>query len=203
MTLKELRQSLERKTGQRDQIRKTVSEIEEKTSFLKKEISYSEKAQIIIQKVAKETQEELEFHISDIVSMALSTVFDKPYKFRVEFVIKRNKTECDLLFENDRGEKIDPMTASGGGVVDVATLALRLALWTLQVPRSRNVIILDEPLKFLSKNLLPRAGELLQELSSKLNLQFIIVTHLSELTDCADKVFTVTQRKGVSKIING
>jgi DNA repair exonuclease SbcCD ATPase subunit len=200
MTIQELRQSLERKIGRRDELQSNISATIVKEALLKKEISCSEKAQAIIQKVAQETQEELEFHISDIVSMALSTVFDTPYKFRVEFVIKRNKTECDLVFEDDKGEKIDPMTASGGGVVDVVTLALRLALWTLQVPRSRNVIILDEPLKFLSKNLLPRAGELLQELSKRLNLQFIIVTHLSELTDCADKVFTVTQEKGVSKI---
>jgi|TARA_Y100000310_G_C20627424_1_gene786734 DNA repair exonuclease SbcCD ATPase subunit len=60
--------------------------------------------------------------------------------------------------------------------------------------------LLDEPFKFLSKNLLPRASELLKELSEKLDLQFIMVTHLDELTDCADKTFDVKIKKGVSKV---
>jgi len=43
---------------------------------------------------------------------------------------------------------------------------------------------------------------LLKELSEKLDLQFIIVTHLDELTECADKTFNVKIRKGISKIIS-
>jgi DNA repair exonuclease SbcCD ATPase subunit len=199
MSLKEIRSTIEQKKGQRDLIESTIESLQEGATSLKKEIKRSEKAQAIIQKVAQDTQSQLEYHISDIVTMALDTIFDEPYKFKVQFVLKRNKTECELVFERD-GESIDPLPSSGGGVIDTASFALRIALWTLQAPKSRNTIILDEPFKFLSKDLLPRACELLQELRSKLNLQFIIVTHLDELAECADKTFEVRIKKGKSYV---
>jgi len=176
-----------------------IDELQSTINTVEKEIVFSEKAQAIIQKVAQETQQQLEYHISDIVSLALDTIFEDPYQFTVEFVVRRNKTECELVFKRD-GERISPLSASGGGVVDVASFALRIALWTLQNPKSRNTLILDEPFKFLSKDLLPRACDLLQELRDRLSLQFIIVTHLDELALCADKTFEVRLKKGVSVI---
>jgi len=200
MNLKEIRTHIEQQKGKRTAIEERLYSLKEEVIGLKKEIIYSEKAQAIIQKVAKDTQEQLEYHISDIVTLALDTIFDDPYRFKIEFVLKRNKTECELVFER-RGKKIKPLDASGGGVVDVASFALRIALWTLQAPKSRNTIILDEPLKFLSKDLLPRACNLLQELHKRLSIQFVIVTHLDELKDCADKIFEIRIKKGVSKLI--
>ena len=199
MNLKEIRTTIEQSKGKAIEIKNRLYDLSQQKDSLTKEINYSEKAQSIIQLVAQQTQKELEYHISDIVSLALETIFDDPYKFKIEFVLKRNKTECELLFERE-GELINPLSASGGGVIDVASFALRIALWTLQAPKSRNTIIMDESFKFVSKNLLPRVGELLQELSKKLNLQFILVTHLDELTECADKVFQVTIKKGISQI---
>ena len=199
--IKELRSRIDQEKAKRDEVNRSFLELDSRRKELKKSVRRSEEAQAIIQKVAKDTQSQLEIHISDIVTMALETIFDDPYEFRIEFVVKRNKTECELIFEKD-GVKIHPLSASGGGVIDTASFALRIALWTLQTPRSRNTIILDEPFKFLSKDLLPRACDLLQELQKKLNLQFIIVTHLDELAECADKTFEVRIKKGVSKIKN-
>jgi len=197
--IKELRSKIDQEKGKRDEVHRTLLELDASRSTLKKSLRRSEDAQAIIQKVAQDTQSQLEIHISDIVSLAMETIFDDPYEFKIEFVVKRNKTECELIFEKD-GNRIHPLSASGGGVIDTASFALRIALWTLQNPKSRNTIILDEPFKFLSKDLLPRACDLLQELRKKLNLQFIIVTHLDELAECADKTFEVRIKKGISKI---
>ena len=199
MNLKEIRTQIERSKGQREEVENRIDELQSTINTVEKESVFSEKAQAIIQKVAQETQQQLEYHISDIVSLALDTIFEDPYQFTVEFVVRRNKTECELVFKRD-GERISPLSASGGGVVDVASFALRIALWTLQNPKSRNTLILDEPFKFLSKDLLPRACDLLQELRDRLSLQFIIVTHLDELALCANKTFEVRLKKGVSVI---
>lgn len=172
---------------------------ENKTETIQKELHYTEKAQIIIQKVAQETQEQIQFHISNLVTLALEAVFPDPYKFNISFVIKRGKTECELKLEKN-GELYDPIDEDGGGIVDITSFALRIALWSLS--RTSNTMILDEPMKFLSKDLLPKAGEMLKQLSERLNLQFIIVTHLKELEEYADKIFTVEKKKGES-IING
>ncbi len=151
----------------------------------------------ILQVVAKQTQENIEKHISSIVSIALASIFDEPYKFRLIYEIKRGKTEAKLVLERD-GEFTDPMYGAGGGVVDVAAFALRIALHMLS--STRKVIILDEPFRFLSKDLQPKAGAMLKELSSKLGLQVIMVTHNEEFIEAADRVFEVSKTGNTSKV---
>lgn len=166
---------------------------------LKQDLVYLEAAQAFIQQVAKDTQEQLRFMISDIVQLAIDTCFPGEYIFNVKFEIKRGKTEAVLCFEK-HGMEVDPMSASGGGLVDIASFALRIAAWSLG--RSNNTIVLDEPFRFLSKDLHAQAGEILKKLSKHLNLQIIMVTHNEEIITFADRVFTVTQNRktGVSKV---
>jgi hypothetical protein len=57
-----------------------------------------EKLRALIQSVAEQTQKNLEFRISHLVTTALAAVFDDPEEFVVKFVKRRGKTECDLLF---------------------------------------------------------------------------------------------------------
>lgn len=200
MEIREYRNKLEQKKGKLHQIQNDISLTEKEIRQLKKEMINCEEALLIAQTVAQQTQQELEYHISDIVTLALNAVFDEPYEFKVEFVIRRGKTEADLLFLKNDNIIDDPINESGGGAVDVASLALRIALWNLQVPKSRNTLILDEPMKFVSEDLRPKVVSMMKLLSEKLKLQIIMVTHLKELVDGADKVFINTIKKGVSKI---
>jgi len=158
------------------------------------------KAREIVQVVAKATQEKIEFQISNLVSLALASVFPDPYEFKVSFVERRNRTECDLLFVKNN-EECDPLTAAGGGAIDVASFALRVAIWSLR--KTRAVFILDEPFKFLSVDLQYKCSAMLKELSEKLNLQLIITSHLPEIISSADKIFKVENIHGESKIIQG
>ena len=167
----------------------------------KEDASNIEKAQVFVQQVAKETQEQLRFQISDIVQLALDTCFPDEYEFDVKFEIKRGKTEASLIFLKN-GNEVDPMTASGGGVVDLSAFALRIATWSLG--HSDNVIVLDEPLKWLQPRELQKRGfEMIKRLSQKLNLQFIIISNSvnnEDISEIADKVFTVVKKDGVSKV---
>jgi DNA repair exonuclease SbcCD ATPase subunit len=64
------------------------------------------------------------------------------------------------------------------------------------------LIILDEPFKFISRDLQERAGEILKTLSKKMNLQILMVTHIPEFIEVADKVFEVKKNdKGISRVI--
>jgi len=193
------RQSLERQRGKKLQVEQDISDLKEKLVDIKRDLRRHEQAHIIIRTVGLETQQQLQFHISDITSLALEAVFPDPYELKVEFVERRNKTECDLRFVRD-GEELNPMTSSGVGAVDVASFALRIASWSMERPRTRNVIILDEPFKFLSENYQDQASSMLKELSSRLGLQFIIVTHEPILASYADRTFEVRVRKGKSKV---
>lgn len=193
------RQELERKKGCRDQLCLFLEQIKEQIKVLNKQSIYCEEAQLIIQDVAQQTQAQLEYHVSELVTLAMSAVFEDPYELKVEFVQRRNRTECDLWFK--RGDNfINPLLASGGGAVDVAAFALRVALWSLARPKTNNTLILDEPMRFLSKTYQSQASAVIKEISERLGLQIIYVTHSEELVEAADKVITVKQIKGVSRI---
>lgn len=195
--IRTLRHKLDQQKGMKIQIEQTITKTITGVREKKRDLQRHEKALSIIREVGLKTQQQLEVHISDITTLAQEAIFDDPYKVVVEFVQRRNKTECDITFERD-GERINPLQASGGGPVDVAAFALRAASWSMQNPRSRNVLILDEPFRYLSVGLLPKAGEMLKQLSEKLDLQIIMVTHEEELAEMADKVFQVLMKRGKS-----
>ena len=200
MTIQQLRNSLEQQKGQKLQITRSIESLQKDLSENKRSLHRHEQAKEIIRTVGLTTQQQLQFHISDITSLALEAVVPDPYELAVEFVQRRNKTECDLYFVRDEN-KVDPLTASGVGAVDVAAFALRIASWSMANPHTRNTIILDEPFRFLSVNYQEQASRMLKELSDKLGIQFIIVTHEQVLAESADRVFEVRIRKGISKIL--
>lgn len=204
MNINDIRRKLEQKKGQRNQVAKDLKQATSEKNRLEKEARYSEKAQAIIQAVAQQTQNELEYRITEPVSLALSAIWSDPYKQVAEFKITgRGTTECHLGFERG-GIVTKPLYSSGGGPIDVAAFALRMSAWSLSQPRSRNVLFLDEPFRFVSKKRLPAAGQMLKEAAKELNLQIVMISHISELIDSADKVFELGKdREGATTIQEG
>ncbi len=190
--LTQIRRRLEQEKGSFSMLRKKLHVYNDEISELEKKKQDIELARVLIREVGFKTQEQLQYHISDITSLALSAVFEDPYELKVSFVQRRDKMECDLTFTR-AGVELDPLNSSGYGAVDVASLALRVASWSMQRPRRRNTIILDEPLKYLSEDMQVFAGKMIKELSDKLSIQFIIVTHEPLLADFADRTFLVRQ----------
>lgn len=148
----------------------------------------AKKVRVLLQEVAQQTQKKLEYSVEKLVTLALESVFPDPYSFKVLFEQKRNKTECSLLFEKD-GSQFKPLESSGGGPIDVASLALRMTFW--KISDAAPILILDEPLKFVSADYRDSCGMILKELSSRLSVQMIIVSHLPELLPFADRVIEI------------
>ena len=196
---------LQRKRGIVEQIQKTKGELEQRILLQKKMLYRYNKAIAIVKEVGLKTQQQLEYHLSEQVSLALAAVFDDPYRLVVQFVEKRGKTEADLLFER-RGLQIKPFGAVGGGAIDVASLALRIAYLSMRMDKKvRPVLFLDEPFARLKgEDANRRALSLLRELSKKIGVQIIMVSDeripREDIIENADKVFLVTQKSGVSKV---
>lgn len=137
-------------------------------------------AQGLAQQVAQQVQNLAHAQISQIVTRCLEAVFDNPYRFEIKFERKRGRTEARLIFERG-GLEVDPLTASGGGVVDVAAFALRVACLVLSRPALRRVLILDEPFRFVSADLRGRVRQLLEALTREMSVQIVMVTHDPQL----------------------
>lgn len=197
--LKNYRNKLEQLKGQRERLTAQLNKLKSQNKKIEREIKAFEQALYIVKEVGLQTQCQLQFHISDIGTMALDSIFPEPYTLKAEFIERREKTECDLYFMRD-GCILDPLAASGGGAVDVAAFALRVASWAMERPRSRNTLMLDEPFRYLSDCYLPEAGEMIKQLSKELGIQIILITHSEALIDSADAIFNVAIKKGVSQI---
>lgn len=199
--LQKLSQIVQQNKGEKLKVLSLISSHKKQIKRLNRELVISKQAQVIIQVVAQQTQKQLEWHISEIVSLALSSVFDNPYAFKIKFVVRRGKTECDFFFERN-GKQINPVEEASGGAVDVASFALRVALWSLS--KTRNVLLFDEPFKNINdktRKTHKRIAKMVRMLSRKLKLQFIINTMIPELIRSVDKHCEFKIEEGVTKLI--
>lgn len=200
MNINDLQSVYNQKMGAYNTLKNQYKSTVEKLYSYVKSVEYIEKARAILQIVAQDVQSSIKLHIEDIVNLAIDTVFPNSYTFVLDFVLKRNKTECEMFVMDQDGNKQDIVYGNGGGLVDIISFALRISLYSLKSGKKNNTIILDEPFRFLSKDLHNKAGEILQELSEKLHIQFIIVTHEDSIVDYADRVFTVKKINNNSEV---
>ncbi len=190
-----LRKKYDQMIGERNLLQKQLETLQAALSAEENKLDIAQKARAIIQTVAEQTQKQIEYHISNLVSLALASVFPDPYEFKIQFVQRRNRTEADLIFIKD-GNEGTPIDVSGGGPLDVASFALRASIWSIKP--TRNVLILDEPFGFVSRDLQYKCSEMVKMISEKLNVQIIMVSHIPELIAKADKVVGVTNKGGIS-----
>jgi len=202
--IKEYQNILLKNKGKHESLIERKQDIDDRLSELSKTMIAIEEAQIFIQSVAKATQEQLKFNLVEIIQLCLDAVFPNKYKFDIAFEIKNSRTCARLIYRTMDGKyERDPLRQNGGGICDLTSFALRIALWS--IGKTDNVIILDEPLKNLQPVELNKLGfEVIRSLSKKLGLQFIIVNNSigsENLLEVSDKIFEVSMKDGISKVI--
>lgn len=185
------KEALQQEKGKQSILQKQLLQYTQIKAALEERAKAIQEAQLYIQKVAIETQAKVVVKIEAIVNKVIQTVFPD-YSFELKYEIKRGKSEAQLKFYKGLNE-IDVMESDGGGVCDVTSVALRLAIWSLS--STANIMLLDEPDKCLSVDLRPRFSEVLHELSNKLNLQVITPSHSTSTQEIADKLFTISSKQ--------
>lgn len=153
----------------------------------------------IIQIAAQETQNVIKGDVEDIVTSALAIIpFKQQYEFSLKFVLRRNTTECDLLFKLG-DQEMEPLESNGYGAADIASFALRIAYWKLS-GKLRNFMAIDEPFSNLDKDKHKYAAEMVRRISDEFQIQFLISSHEPSLIDAADRIFEVSQVDGRSYV---
>src|SRR3990167_6312271 len=193
-------EKLHRLQGQRDLLDKQLIKANKNKVYFQQAYEDTLKARAIVQNVASKTQKQIEYHISNLVTMALASVFPDPWEFKLRFVQRRNKTEADLIFIKRGNEVDDILENGGGGVADVASMALRFALWSIK--KSRATMILDESTKFLHNiSYQEKTSDLLKEVSEKLRIQIIMVSDQKAILKAADKVIEIINVDAEAKVL--
>lgn len=193
MTYKELKDKVERMKGQKEAVEAQIQNLENTLDLTALKLDGLTKAREFFQYQADSVQKEVVDTVSNLISMALADIFPDPYACVIQTGIKRNATEANILFEKD-GLLLEPKDSVGGGPIDVASFAGRVAF--VHLSGDRRVIIGDEPFKFVSRDLLDRCPEMLKTLTA-LGHQFILISHLPEVIDAADNVIEIAEGRVV------
>ena len=177
MDLKQEQETVDKLADRLKLLRGTIDREQDALDTATQRVKNAEDAQEILQLVSKATQQKAHEKICGVVSNCLEAVFGKEaYKFQINFEMKRGRTEATLRFL--RGElDVDPISASGGGAVDVAAFALRAACLVLHRPRLSPVLVLDEPFRFVSAEYQDKIRMMLEEMSEDLDVQIVMITH--------------------------
>jgi DNA repair exonuclease SbcCD ATPase subunit len=204
ITLKEAKDLLAEKEAKEKILLEQYDKNELRQKILKEDINDHIEARDIVAEASRLTQEQFKILVEELVTSAIQSVFpDRNYQFIVEFILQNNRPQINLMVKDGETDEIYiPKDEQGGGLLDIISFALRVVLWSLTNPRTRNVIIMDEPFKWTG-SLTEEAAVMMKEISKNLGLQIIMVTHDERLMDVADRSWLCRKGKsGISTIFS-
>ena len=132
---------------------------------------------------------------NSLITEALSKIFEKDIIFNIKISTYRNQPAVEV-FLTEEGIEVSPQKSSGGGINDIISLVVRIIFIHLQ--NSSKIIILDEPLKFLSLEYLENASSFISEICERLGIQIIMVSHKQDIQIHADHVIHLKKEKDFS-----
>lgn len=197
MINEQLKSRIQELQGLRSSYRKILDDRKIRSKEIEDELKVISESITLVQEVAKSVQSQLSSKIDNIVNLGLATCFPD-YEFEMEYVSSRGKTEVRFNVFNN-GSLIDPMNQCGGGLVDVLCFCLRMAVYSIS--SVNNVIILDEPFRYISRSLRGQVAELLSVLSEKLDIQILEVTHMDEFSNSANNKVFIKKINGISEVV--
>ena len=89
--------------------------------------------------------------------------------------------------------KQEAIFSLGGGILDLVSFLCRVVVLVSFYPANARVLRLDEPFKNLSVEYRPSTASLIEALSEQFNIQLIMVTHMSFLTELKDSSIFKTE----------
>lgn len=202
--LSEMRSRYNQGRGQLELLQRQYAEKEEALSQARHDLEIWHQVQILFAKSSEFAREQLKRRIEETVTAALQAVFmDDSLRFQVVMRTLGNQPAADWEVVSRYGDTEianSPEDARGGGIVDVVSIALRLAMMELSRPRPGGPIILDEPGKMVSAEYAPNLAYFLKQYAGKTGRQVIMVTHNGALAEVADKSYRVIKDSdGVSE----
>lgn len=196
-----LKSSYNQKLGQFQAIKDRIAICQTQIVDLTSKEDTTLKASIFLQSLSDQTRLQVLDKISGIVTDALQTVKDKNLVFQMQLVTKANQPTLEMgILDKRSGQVYDVLTSFGGGICDIVSLALRVALLVKWQPSLSRVIILDEACKHVAQKDQELLAVFVRKLSEALNCQFIWISHSDILQQSAHKIFEVTQYDGLSKV---
>ena len=158
--LEQLKAIYYRQRGEERKILEKEASLQESIKGIREEGECLEQVRLLLLEAAKHAREQGRRQVELLVTQALQFVFGADMEFKVVVEEKRDRPEAEFYvcstYEGDYKVETTPQDARGGGVVDVISLALRLALLHAFRPPVGGPAVLDEPGKHVSEEYAPQ-----------------------------------------------
>ncbi len=187
---------LQRQTDQIDGFYKSYlqqkKDLTETVNSLKSDIDRDIKTSIVIKSLLDFMVKDEVAKMASLITYGLKTIFDdQDLSFIPEITKKNDKINIELKTNNGGIE--GGFKAFGGSVAVIESFLLRI-LCMLKKKYAR-ILILDETFAAVGEEYIANTGKLIAELSKKIGLDVLLVTHQKEFQHNADNVFRVKESK--------
>lgn len=202
--LSKLQDYISREEGKKEKLVEQLNDNKTKIMATINEIEKLEKVTILFQKTSVFAREQAKKQIETLVTKCLQYVFESNIEFIIEIEELRNKANADFYIINEVEDviiKTKPELSRGGGVVDIISLALRIAFLQIHKPQIQGPLILDEPAKHVSEEYIFNVGDFLKQTSEMFNRQIIMVTHNHHLSAISDSAYRVQLTGSASSVL--
>lgn len=152
---------------------------------------------LLLQQTSEYARKQAREQIEHLVTRTLQAVFGGEYAFKIELTERAGRPEAEFYVLSRQGDgwlQTRPQEARGGGVVDLVSLGLRIAMLQTYQPRLDGPLLLDEPAKHVSDDFVTPAAQYLEAVSRFFERQVILVTHNAHLADTAPVEYGITLR---------
>lgn len=188
------------KLAVRDVLYKQLRELDSDVLQYSQAVTDSEEAAVVVGAVEKTQQDQLKQKLEKLVSYALTVIFERTFKFVVDFDSRGQQSEAKFLILDENGVTQPVKDAHGGGILVVVAYILRAIVMMSSQPRLSPIMIDDESLVQVSAEFRPRLIEFLRKFAESANLQLIMITHQEDLKEIADKIYRFTLVGGVTEV---
>ena len=207
-TLKErfdnMQKAYQRQKGRQDVLLDKLQRLESELDGAEKGLEILENVKHLFLQVSENAREQSRKRIETIVTHCLQFIFGPEFGFEIEMGVLRGRAEAEFFVTSIlNGEKIRtrPQEARGGGIVDIISLALRIAMLQCLDRENEGPVFLDEPAKHVSEDYIVQVGEFLKEAGLTFERQILMVTHNRHLTEISDLGIRIEMRDGISHAV--
>ncbi|OYD09523.1 ATPase [Paludifilum halophilum] len=192
-----------KREARREELDRLYRDVKERITEVTARRDVFDKVRLLLQESADYARGQAKAQMETLVTNALQYVFGPLFRFEIELSEHSGKPVAEFYVITDwEGQSVrtKPQEARGGGIVDITSLALRIAMIETFRPRPEGPLILDEPGKHVSADYVLSMLEFLKSTGEMFDRQIILVTHNAHLTEGADKAFRVEIKGGETHV---
>lgn len=199
--LEDLRSDLFRVEALRDSATRRLGELEAKVAELEREESILDRVCDLFRLLIDQEVVENAKTAQDLLTEGLKAVFDDlDLSVRADVDIHRGRVSVDLLTVQKQADgsttEGSPTDAYGGSVATVQSVLLRIVVVTRR--GLKPLLILDESLGAVAERYVPRVGQFLSLLCSRMGLDVLAVSHNPVLVEAANSAYRIRKKDGAA-----